>query len=54
MEAESVDAVAKCDCVVLVTDHKAFDYAAILERAALIVDTRNAFKKFDSPKIVRL
>jgi UDP-N-acetyl-D-glucosamine dehydrogenase len=55
MEAESVDtAVANCDCVVLVTDHKAFDYAAILELAPLVVDTRNAFKKLQSPKIVRL
>jgi len=45
---------AKADCVVVVTDHSGFDYAAIVDCARLIVDTRNALKKFPSPKIVRL
>jgi UDP-N-acetyl-D-glucosamine dehydrogenase len=45
---------AAADCVVVVTDHTAFDYAAIVERALLIVDTRNALKQHQSPKIVRL
>jgi UDP-N-acetyl-D-glucosamine dehydrogenase len=40
--------------VVIVTDHSAFDYRKIVERAALIVDTRNALKGVNSPKIVRL
>ena len=30
------------DCVVIVTNHTAYDYAAILREAKLIVDTRNA------------
>ncbi|MFO0870495.1 MAG: nucleotide sugar dehydrogenase [Pirellulales bacterium] len=30
------------DCVLIVTDHSAFDYPAIVEHARLIVDTRNA------------
>lgn len=30
------------DCVVIVADHRAFDYAAIAATASLIVDTRNA------------
>jgi UDP-N-acetyl-D-glucosamine dehydrogenase len=34
------------DVAVLVTDHQAFDYGAILEHAPLIVDTRNAFARF--------
>ncbi len=42
------------DCVVIVTDHKAFDYAGIVKRAKLVVDTRNALKGNTSPKIVRL
>jgi UDP-N-acetyl-D-glucosamine dehydrogenase len=42
------------DCVVIVTDHKAFDYKALVDQAALIVDTRNALKGIQSPKIVRL
>lgn len=57
IELRSVDllpAAAGADAVVIVTDHVKFDYAALLERATLIVDTRNAMKKFTSPKIVRL
>ena len=34
--------LAQQDCVLIVTDHSAFDYAAIVRHAALIVDTRNA------------
>jgi UDP-N-acetyl-D-glucosamine dehydrogenase len=45
---------ANVDCVVIVTDHSAFDYPKLLDRASLIVDSRNALKKFQSPKIVRL
>ncbi len=44
----------EADCVVIVTDHKNFDYPGIVERAKLIVDTRNALKGHQSPKIVRL
>jgi len=40
--------------VVIVTDHKGFDYTRIVEKAKLIVDTRNALKANTSPKIVRL
>jgi len=42
------------DCVVIVTDHTKFDYAGLVSRAKLIVDTRNALKTFAEPKIVRL
>ena len=47
-------AAAQADCVLIITNHSAFDYAAILEKASLIVDTRNAMKGFASDKIVRL
>ncbi len=47
-------AVPKSDCVLIVTDHTGVDYKALLEAAPLIVDTRNAMKKFKSSKIVRL
>ena len=30
------------DCLVIVTDHSAYDWARILEHADLVVDTRNA------------
>jgi UDP-N-acetyl-D-glucosamine dehydrogenase len=37
--------LAQYDCVVIVTDHKAFDYKALVAEADLIVDTRNAIKE---------
>lgn len=49
-----LSAAAAADCVVIVTDHSNFDYAKLLESAKLIVDTRNAMKGMESPKIVRL
>jgi UDP-N-acetyl-D-glucosamine dehydrogenase len=33
------------DCIVIITDHKSFDYDAMVAEASLIVDTRNAIKK---------
>jgi UDP-N-acetyl-D-glucosamine dehydrogenase len=54
LEASPEDAAAAADCVVIVTDHSAFDYKALVERSRLIVDTRNALKGIDSAKIVRL
>jgi len=51
---EPLHASSEADCVVIVTDHSEFDYGAIVERARLIVDTRNALKKFSADKIVRL
>ncbi len=56
-DMEAIDAekgAAEADCVVIVTDHKKFDYAGIVSRAKLIVDTRNALKGNTSAKIVRL
>jgi UDP-N-acetyl-D-glucosamine dehydrogenase len=51
---EVLAASGAADCVMLVTDHTDVDYAKILEVSRLVVDTRNAFKKFQSDKIVRL
>jgi UDP-N-acetyl-D-glucosamine dehydrogenase len=54
---EAIDAATGCaaaDCVVIVTDHKDFDYPAAVQNSRLIVDTRNALKGLSSDKIVRL
>ncbi len=51
---EMLPAVEAADCVVIVTDHSGIDYAAVIDRGKLIVDTRNALKGFRSDKIVRL
>jgi UDP-N-acetyl-D-glucosamine dehydrogenase len=45
--------IAQYDCVVIITDHKAFDYRTLLEEADLIVDTRNAIKEAH-PKVFKL
>ncbi len=57
MELHSEEMLPACqsaDCVVVVTDHTGVDYAQVVESARLIVDTRNALKKFHSEKIVAL
>jgi UDP-N-acetyl-D-glucosamine dehydrogenase len=47
--------VKAADCVVIVTNHKVYDYDAILKTSCLIVDTRNALGKrgVNNPKVVR-
>jgi UDP-N-acetyl-D-glucosamine dehydrogenase len=45
--------IARHDCVVIATDHTPFDYAALVEEADLIVDTRNAIKE-PHPHVFRL
>jgi UDP-N-acetyl-D-glucosamine dehydrogenase len=54
LQARPESTAAEADCVVIITDHTSFDYAALLERSQLIVDARNALKGVQSPKIVRL
>jgi UDP-N-acetyl-D-glucosamine dehydrogenase len=51
---EAAAGATAADCVVIVTDHKGFDYAGLVRTARLIVDTRNALKGIAGEKIVRL
>lgn len=44
----------QADCVVIITDHDAFDYAAIVRDSRIIVDTRNALKNFSAGSIIPL
>jgi UDP-N-acetyl-D-glucosamine dehydrogenase len=48
--------VQQADAVVIITNHKVYDYPAILETARLVVDTRNALGDLGkaNPKVVRL
>jgi UDP-N-acetyl-D-glucosamine dehydrogenase len=48
------EALSESDCVVVVTDHKTFDYAEVARRASLVVDTRNALQGHTGAHIVRL
>ena len=41
-----IEQAAEFDCVVITTDHRNVDYAALVERAQLVVDTRNATRAF--------
>lgn len=49
----SLDDLSRYDCVLIVTDHSSYDYQRIVRDAQLVVDTRNATRGIDSPKIVR-
>ena len=45
MNSVELDALGDYDAVVLVTNHKSFDYAAICADSQLIIDTRNATRE---------
>lgn len=54
---KSVDlmpAVRAAHVVVIVTDHSSFDYKAVVDAAALVLDTRNATKGITSDKILKI
>jgi UDP-N-acetyl-D-glucosamine dehydrogenase len=53
MSSVPLDKIGEYDCVLIVTDHSSYDVAAIVRDAQLVVDTRNATRGIDSPKIVR-
>jgi UDP-N-acetyl-D-glucosamine dehydrogenase len=54
LEAQPESAATTADCVVIVTDHKSFDYTELVKASKLIVDTRNALKHFKARNIIRL
>jgi UDP-N-acetyl-D-glucosamine dehydrogenase len=51
-----MDAVINSDLVAIITNHSAYDYAAILKEARLIFDARNALGKLakGSDKVFKL
>jgi UDP-N-acetyl-D-glucosamine dehydrogenase len=53
MKCAPLDNLGQYDCVVIVTDHSTYDYERIAREADLVVDTRNATRGIDSPKIVK-
>jgi len=57
LDLKSVDEKAMhegIDCAVIVTDHKRFDYQAMVKNFKLILDTRNALKGVTGDNIFRL
>jgi len=53
MKCAELDDLSRYDCVVIVTDHSDYDYRRIVQEAQLVVDTRNATRGIENPKIVR-
>ncbi len=54
--AVTAEVLAQADCVVITTDHTAYDWNLIVKQASFIVDSRNATRQVstDRDKIVRL
>lgn len=57
-EMSSVDLTAETlaaqDCVLIATDHSAYDYQFIVDHASMVLDTRNAASGVNVPSTVRL
>ncbi len=52
MKCTPLENLGQYDCVLIVTDHSDYDYARIVQESQLVVDTRNATRGIQSPKIV--
>jgi UDP-N-acetyl-D-glucosamine dehydrogenase len=54
--ADYMKSVKEADAVVIITDHKAYDYQALVDAAKFVFDSRNATGKVakDNEKVVRL
>jgi UDP-N-acetyl-D-glucosamine dehydrogenase len=50
----TAQALKTADCVVILTDHKCFDYDFIFKHSRLILDARNAIKRRGSKKLYTL
>ncbi len=50
----TAESVQSADCVVVITNHAGYDWPWIVDKACLIVDTRNALQGLDQKHIVRL
>ena len=53
LESTPMDDLGRYDCVLILTDHSTYDYAAICADAKLVIDTRNATRGIKSPTVVR-
>jgi UDP-N-acetyl-D-glucosamine dehydrogenase len=53
MTSASLEDLRSYDCVLIITDHSAYDYQRIVDQAQLVIDTRHATRGIHSPNIVR-
>ncbi|MFH1709958.1 MAG: UDP binding domain-containing protein, partial [bacterium] len=56
LHSRDINAIKSCDCAVIATDHSYYDYEAIVKKALIVVDTRNATNGIvdRSKKIIKL
>ena len=47
----TAETLRQADLVLILTDHTAVDYALVLTESTQILDTRNALKRVDGPKL---
>lgn len=52
MKRAPLENLGQYDCTLIVTDHSDYDYRRIVQESQLVVDTRNATKGIQSPKVV--
>ncbi len=52
MESTPLEQVRHFDCVLILTDHSAYDFRKIVAEAQLVIDSRNATRSIPSPKVV--
>ncbi len=53
MKSAPLNDLGQYDCVLIVTDHTSYDYAEIVRRSQLVVDSRNATQGITADNVVR-
>jgi UDP-N-acetyl-D-glucosamine dehydrogenase len=53
MRSTPIENLGQYDCVMILTEHSAYDYRAIVAEAKLVIDTRNATRGLTAPNVVR-
>jgi UDP-N-acetyl-D-glucosamine dehydrogenase len=53
MHSTPLENLERFDCVLILTDHSLYNYGEIVSQSRLVIDSRNATRSIDSPKIVR-
>jgi UDP-N-acetyl-D-glucosamine dehydrogenase len=48
----TAEIVGSADCVLILTDHSAFDYQTIVAHSRLVLDCRNALRKYHADNVV--
>jgi UDP-N-acetyl-D-glucosamine dehydrogenase len=54
LHSEGLELAGTADCILILTNHSAFSYDSIVQKARLIVDTRNALRGYKDKNIARL